>query len=176
MFESSYDLCYAHFVANFLKQKSKGISILVDFKQQNNDYIRADVILNNDTTPSTISAVPYEGFVINIFRKDNEENAFINVFHHPSINDDKLLLCCDPFNKFNHYHTYKYVSENQFIYPHIYIGNDELLINNQHSRVYNVLISSAFFQRDTSSKKRTSIKDTSSINKVTNIRYNYKFN
>ncbi len=127
---------------------------------------------NVDASTAMVSLTPYEGFVIKIFQKNNNQKAFINVFHHTIIVDNQLLLCYDPF-----YHTINNINNDNnnqtkndiSIFPLVYISTKETMMldkNNKEAMVYNLLVSSSYFTSEINLKLKTKIGDNSSINKV----------
>ena len=157
----------------------KDAEIIFNDKLDNNDTIIGYNNNNNNVDASTamLSLTPYEGFVIKIFQKNNNQKAFINVFHHTIIVDNQLLLCYDPF-----YHTIKNINNDKInetknsnncddisIFPLVYISTKETMMldkNNKEAMVYNLLVSSSYFTSEINLKFRTKIGDNSSINKV----------
>ena len=156
----------------------KDAEIILNNKLDNNDtiigYNNNDNNNNNNVDASTamVSLTPYEGFVIKIFQKNNNQKAFINVFHHTIIVDNQLLLCYDPF-----YHTINNINNDNnnqtkndvSIFPLVYISTKETMMldkNNKEAMVYNLLVSSSYFTSEINLKLKTKIGDNSSINKV----------
>ena len=157
----------------------KDAEIIFNNKLDNNDTIIGYNNNNNNVDASTamLSLTPYEGFVIKIFQKNNNQKAFINVFHHTIIVDNQLLLCYDHF-----YHTIKNINNDKInqtknsnncddisIFPLVYISTKETMMldkNNKEAMVYNLLVSSSYFTSEINLKLKTKIGDNSSINKV----------
>ena len=160
----------------------KDAEIIFNNKLDNNDTIigyndNDDNNNNVDASTAMLSLTPYEGFVIKIFQKNNNQKAFINVFHHTIIVDNQLLLCYDPF-----YHTIKNINNDKInetknsnncddisIFPLVYISTKETMMldkNNKEAMVYNLLVSSSYFTSEINLKLKTKIGDNSSINKV----------
>jgi len=126
-----------------------------------------------------VNIIPYEGFVIKIFQINNNQKAFINVFHHTIVKDNQLLLCYDPYNTTstttnndgnndgnNDDNTIKNIIS---IFPIVYISINDILMldkNNKEAIVYNILVSSSYFMTEINLKLKTKIGDNSSINKV----------
>jgi hypothetical protein len=163
----------------------KDAEIIFNNKLDNNNNIIGTNNNNNnnsvDVSTEMLSVTPYEGFVIKIFQKNNNQKAFINVFHHTIIEDNQLLLCYDPFyrtinnmnndnNDNNNNQTKKSnLSDDIIIFPLVYISTKETMMldkNNKEAIVYNLLVSSSYFASEMNLKLNTKIGDNSSINKV----------
>lgn len=133
------------------------------------------------TLPKTIKLVPFPGFVIKTRRVVMDDNkVFINVFHHTSLPDETLILTYTPYSPKETNTgstspvsvapdgTVTLPSVGERMTPIIYIGAKSSTEDKDGyaSLLYNVLVSSSYFERRTVRNQELHITHPTSVNKV----------
>lgn len=163
-------------------------------RQEEDRQRTADAAAALSALPLTIKVVPFPGFVIKTRRIVMDDNkVFINVFHHTSLPDEFMMLTYTPFipkttpaspasvadnggspgetahtaaNALNDTVSLPTVGERMT--PIVYCGAPSSTEDKEGyvSLLYNVLVSSAYFERSTVQGQDVQITHPTSVNKV----------
>ena len=124
------------------------------------------------THPETIRVVPFPGFVIKTRRTGGDENkVFINVFHHTCVKDEHMMLTYVPYDAAvaAEGEVTAATTADVTATPLVYAAVSASCTEDREgyvSLLYNVLVSSAYFERATVLEEEVHITHPTAVNKV----------
>ena len=123
-----------------------------------------------------VRVIPFPGFVIKTRKAVmDDRKIFINVFHHTSIKDEHAMLTFVPFTPEPNSPTMgsasptSHIEASETVTPLIYLGVEPSTTEDKEgyvSLLYNVLVSSKYFERTTVLDEKVHITHPTSVNKV----------
>ena len=136
------------------------------------EYIAA-AALTVTTRPESIRVVPYPGFVIKAKRnkRGDTSKVFINVFHHTCVKDEHMMLTYVPYDAAvaAEGEVTAATTADVTATPLVYAAVSASCTEDREgyvSLLYNVLVSSAYFERATVLEEEVHITHPTAVNKV----------